>query len=562
MVSVAVTLAEWAAGLEPDREDLELAHRSLLDTVAVTLAARDHRVTRLAEGLTEGARWAVAGHVLDFDDLHMPSTTHVSVVCVPTALATGGGARAYLAAAGVMARLGTALGWRHYSAGWHATGTAGAPAAAAGAAVALGLPAERIAAAIALAVPAAGGVQRAFGTDAKSLQVGFAVEAGIRAARLAAAGAQADPSALDAWLPLVGGDPSAIDPSGPAVPNGLAIKLYPCCYALQRPISALSGLAADPAAVRRIVLRTPEATVVPLIHHRPQDGLQGKFSLEYAAATALLDDLRRVRQLHRRSGAPGRGPAAGRAGGDEARPGRRLAAGRRTGGGGAHRRRDRAAGPPAVPAGFPGPAAHAGPARGQAGRLRGRPGPADPGCRPGSAGPRLVDLGQRGDDAEAVPAMPDELNIDELNEDEQAMVELVRDFVNREVRPAARELEHANTYPDKLIEQMKQLGIYGLAIPEPWGDAQVSTPCYARITEELSRGWMSLAGAMGGHTVVAKLLLAYGTDEQKDAYLPRMATGELRATMALTEPGGGSDLQAMRTVARRVKGTGGGGRTT
>jgi 2-methylcitrate dehydratase PrpD len=194
-----------------------------------------------------------------------------------------------------MARLGTALGWRHYSAGWHATCTAGAPAAAAGAAVALGLPAERIAAAMALAVPAAGGVQRAFGTDAKSLQVGFAVDAGIRAARLAAAGAQADPAALDVWLPLVGGDPSAVDPSGPIVPNGLAIKLYPCCYALQRPISALtelsalSGLAADPAAVRRIVLRTPEATVVPLIHHRPDSGLQGKFSLEYAAAAALLD---------------------------------------------------------------------------------------------------------------------------------------------------------------------------------------------------------------------------------------------------------------------------------
>jgi 2-methylcitrate dehydratase PrpD len=189
MTSVAVTLAEWAARLEPDREDLKLAHRSLLDTVAVTLAARDHRVTRLAAELPEGARWAVAGHVLDFDDLHMPSTTHVSVVCVPTALAVselagGGGARAYLAAAGVMARLGTALGWRHYSAGWHATCTAGAPAAAAGAAVALGLPAERIVAAMALAVPAAGGVQRAFGTDAKSLQVGFAVEAGIRAARL------------------------------------------------------------------------------------------------------------------------------------------------------------------------------------------------------------------------------------------------------------------------------------------------------------------------------------------------------------------------------------------
>ena len=291
MTSVAVTLARWATRLEPEPDDLALADRSLLDTVAVTLAARDHRVTRLAVGLPDGARWAVAGHVLDFDDLHMPSTTHVSAVCVPTALATGGGPCAYLAAAGVMARLGTALGWRHYSAGWHATCTAGAPASAAGAAVALGLPATKIAVAMALAVPAAGGVQRAFGTDAKSLQVGFAVDAGIRAARLAAAGAQADPEAVDAWLGLVGGDPAAVDPSGPAVPNGLAVKLYPCCYALQRPISALSELAPkpDPATIRRIVLRTPEATVVPLIHHRPASGLQGKFSLEYAAAAALLD---------------------------------------------------------------------------------------------------------------------------------------------------------------------------------------------------------------------------------------------------------------------------------
>ncbi|SNT51609.1 isovaleryl-CoA dehydrogenase [Streptosporangium subroseum] len=139
-----------------------------------------------------------------------------------------------------------------------------------------------------------------------------------------------------------------------------------------------------------------------------------------------------------------------------------------------------------------------------------------------------------------------------LNEEEQAIVEMVRDFVNREVKPVAQELDHTNTYPEKLIEQMKQLGVFGLAIPEPWGEARVSTPCYALITEELARGWMSLAGAMGGHTVVAKLILDYGTQEQKDTYLPRMATGELRATMALTEPGGGSDLQAMRTSASPV----------
>jgi 2-methylcitrate dehydratase PrpD len=289
--SAAYALARWAVGLRPTAADLELADRSLRDTVAVTLAARDHQVTALAAGLSEGGRWAAAAHVLDFDDLHMPSTTHISAVCVPTALAVGGGARCYLAAAGVMARLGTALGWPHYAAGWHATCTAGAPASAAGAGVAMGLEPEQVAAAMALAVPAAGGVQRAFGTDAKSLQVGFAVEAGIRAARLAAAGAQADPAALDAWLTLVGGDATAIDCSGPAVPDGLAIKMYPCCYALQRPVSALSRAAAEvePGAVCRIVLRTPQASVQPLIHHQPVTGLQGKFSLEYGAAAAVLD---------------------------------------------------------------------------------------------------------------------------------------------------------------------------------------------------------------------------------------------------------------------------------
>ncbi|HXB47723.1 MAG TPA: MmgE/PrpD family protein [Streptosporangiaceae bacterium] len=292
MTSTARVLAQWAHDLEPTAADLALADRSLLDAVAVTLAARDHPVTKIAASLTEAGRWATAGHVLDFDDLHMPSTTHVSAVCVPAALAAGGGARAYLAAAGVMARLGTALGWPHYSAGWHATCTAGAPAAAAGAAVALGLDASQIATALALAVPAAGGLQRAFGTDAKSLQVGFAVEAGLRAATLAADGANADDSVLDAWLPLVGAGRD-VDSSGPAVPDGLAVKIYPCCYALQRPISALAGLAVatglDPADVRRIELRTPEASVVPLIHHRPDTGLQAKFSLEYAAAAALLD---------------------------------------------------------------------------------------------------------------------------------------------------------------------------------------------------------------------------------------------------------------------------------
>lgn len=141
-----------------------------------------------------------------------------------------------------------------------------------------------------------------------------------------------------------------------------------------------------------------------------------------------------------------------------------------------------------------------------------------------------------------------------LSAEEDAIVATVRDFVDRHVKPVVRELEHADTYPEALIEQMKQIGVFGLAIPEPYGFGAVSMPCYVQVTEELARGWMSLAGAMGGHTVVSKLLVLFGTPEQKQKYLPRMATGELRATMALTEPGGGSDLQAMRTHARPDQG--------
>jgi alkylation response protein AidB-like acyl-CoA dehydrogenase len=136
-----------------------------------------------------------------------------------------------------------------------------------------------------------------------------------------------------------------------------------------------------------------------------------------------------------------------------------------------------------------------------------------------------------------------------LNDDEAMLVETVRQFVDKEVKPTVREREHANEYPEAWIEQMKRIGIYGLAIPEEYGGTPVSMPCYVLVTQELARGWMSLAGAMGGHTVVAKLLALFGTDEQKRRYLPAMATGEVRATMALTEPGGGSDLQNMSTTA-------------
>jgi alkylation response protein AidB-like acyl-CoA dehydrogenase len=136
-----------------------------------------------------------------------------------------------------------------------------------------------------------------------------------------------------------------------------------------------------------------------------------------------------------------------------------------------------------------------------------------------------------------------------MNDEENMLVDTVRAFVDRDVKPTVREVEHANKYPEAWIEQMKRIGIYGLAVPEEYGGSPVSTHCYVLVTQELSRGWMSLAGAMGGHTVVAKLLDLFGTEEQKRKYLPSMATGEVRATMALTEPGGGSDLQNMKTTA-------------
>lgn len=290
---IANRLAAWAVDFEPTIEDLELAERSLKDTVAVAVAARNDPIVRPASVLDEGGRWAALAHVIDFDDLHLPSTTHISAVCVPAVLACGGGAREYLAAAGVMARIGTALGWAHYTAGWHATTTAGPFAAAVAAGLVMGLEGEELATALALCVPSAGGVQRAFGTQAKSLQVGQAVDAGIRAARLAAAGASADPSAIEAWLALVNGTPEVEFVGSPAIPGGLAIKLFPACYALQRPIvairEALGGtFSADDIATVRIT--TPRGTVTPLIHHEPSLGLEGKFSLEYAAATAILDE--------------------------------------------------------------------------------------------------------------------------------------------------------------------------------------------------------------------------------------------------------------------------------
>jgi alkylation response protein AidB-like acyl-CoA dehydrogenase len=139
----------------------------------------------------------------------------------------------------------------------------------------------------------------------------------------------------------------------------------------------------------------------------------------------------------------------------------------------------------------------------------------------------------------------------DLPGEEADFLRVIAGFVDRDVRPVARDLEHRNVYPAQLIDKMRRLGVFGLTVPPPYADARVSTACFALVTEELARGWMSLAGAMGGHSVVATLIRLFGTQDQRDRFLPALATGQVRAAMALTEPGGGSDLQAMRTSAVR-----------
>lgn len=212
-MTTSEALAEWAHRLVPTDDDLALAARSLLDTVAVALAAVDHPVLTYSQELDVAGGWAVAAHVLDFDDLHIESTSHISAVIVPVVLATRGDTAAYLA------------------------------------------------------------------------------DAGVRAARLTRRGARADLAALEQWLGLVAAESTLVETTGPAVPGGLAIKLFPCCYAMQRPIHAvrvaLDGYRAD---IEAVTVRTAAGTVQPLIHRRPRTGLEGKFSLEYAVAAAVLDD--------------------------------------------------------------------------------------------------------------------------------------------------------------------------------------------------------------------------------------------------------------------------------
>lgn len=131
------------------------------------------------------------------------------------------------------------------------------------------------------------------------------------------------------------------------------------------------------------------------------------------------------------------------------------------------------------------------------------------------------------------------------------IVSMVRDFVRREVLPIAQEYEAKDQYPSGLLDQMVDMGLFGITIPEKYGGMELDYVTFASIFEELSKGWMSLTGPIGTHHIVSYILSSYGTEEQKDRFLPSMARGELRGGLGLTEPNAGSDVQSLQTVARK-----------
>ncbi|MBV9473027.1 MAG: acyl-CoA dehydrogenase family protein, partial [Solirubrobacterales bacterium] len=137
-------------------------------------------------------------------------------------------------------------------------------------------------------------------------------------------------------------------------------------------------------------------------------------------------------------------------------------------------------------------------------------------------------------------------------DEQKAICEMVRQFADEQIIPSAEHYDHEDSFPEPIVEQMKELGLFGVTIPEEYGGMGLDLTTYAMIVEELSRGWISISGIVNTHFIGSYLLMKFGTEEQKDHYLPKMASGELRAAFSLSEPECGSDVQAIKTTARRL----------
>src|SRR2546422_4259579 len=139
----------------------------------------------------------------------------------------------------------------------------------------------------------------------------------------------------------------------------------------------------------------------------------------------------------------------------------------------------------------------------------------------------------------------------EKTDEQKAITEMVRRFADEQILPNAGHYDHEDSFPEPIVEQMKELGLFGVTIPEEYGGMGLDLTTYAMIVEELSRGWISISGIVNTHFIGSYLLMKFGTDDQKDRFLPRMATGEIRAAFSLSEPGLGSGVQAIPTRAEQ-----------
>src|ERR1044072_7280802 len=140
-----------------------------------------------------------------------------------------------------------------------------------------------------------------------------------------------------------------------------------------------------------------------------------------------------------------------------------------------------------------------------------------------------------------------------LTDVQQEILRTLADFVEKEIIPNAQELEHGDVYPQEIVDGMKEMGLFGLTIPEEYGGLGESLLTYALVVEQIARGWMSVSGVINTHFIVAEMVKQHGTDEQKAHYLPKMATGEIRGSFSMSEPDLGSDVAASKTSAQEER---------
>src|SRR5436189_2205496 len=140
----------------------------------------------------------------------------------------------------------------------------------------------------------------------------------------------------------------------------------------------------------------------------------------------------------------------------------------------------------------------------------------------------------------------------EKTDEQRAITEMVHRFADNEIIPVAEEYDHEDKFPEPIVEHMKELGRFGVTIPEEYGGMGLDLTTYAMIVEELSRGWISISGVVNTHFIGSYLLMKFGSDEQKETFLPKMATGEIRAAFSLSEPEVGSDVQGIKSTAKKT----------